>query len=44
MGFLVYQKVNYKVGKFNELFSSFPGPYVLKPVKGAAKKRCKFCR
>ena len=41
-GLSCLSKVNYKVGKFNELFSSFPRPYVLKPVKGAAKKGVNF--
>ena len=35
-------KVNYKVGRLNELRSSFARPYVLKPIKGAAKKGVNF--
>ena len=31
-------KVNYKIGKSQEILSTFPIPYVLKPIKGAAKK------
>lgn len=30
--------VDYKLGKLEEILSSFPRPYVLKPVTGAAKK------
>lgn len=30
--------VSYKVGKLEEILSTFPRPYVLKPVTGAAKK------
>ena len=31
-------KVNYIVGKSQEIISSFPLPYVLKPINGAGKK------
>ena len=31
-------KVNFEIGKSQEILSTFPVPYVLKPIKGAAKK------
>lgn len=34
--------VDYKIGKVNEILSTFPTPYVLKPIKGASKKGVNF--
>ena len=34
--------VNYKLGKFEEILSTFPRPYVLKPITGAAKRGVNF--
>lgn len=34
--------VKYEVGKFHDILSAFPPPYVLKPLKGAAKKGVNF--
>ena len=34
--------VNYRIGKANEILYTFPVPYVLKPIKGAAKKGVNF--
>ncbi|MBQ2857750.1 MAG: ATP-grasp domain-containing protein [Bacteroidaceae bacterium] len=34
--------VEYKIGKINEILSTFPTPYVLKPIKGASKKGVNF--
>lgn len=34
--------VAYKIGKVNEILSTFPTPYVLKPIKGASKKGVNF--
>lgn len=35
-------KVNYVVGKYEEIMASFSPPYVLKPIIGAAKKGVNF--
>lgn len=35
-------KVNYIIGKGQEIMSSFPLPYVLKPINGAGKKGVNF--
>lgn len=35
-------KVNYRMGLLDDIVSSFPIPYVLKPIKGAAKKGVNF--
>lgn len=34
--------VKYRTGKANDILSTFPTPYVLKPIKGAAKKGVNF--
>lgn len=36
------EKVKLEVGKYDSLFLTFPRPFVLKPVKGAAKKGVNF--
>lgn len=35
-------KVSYTIGQVHEILSTFPTPYVLKPIKGAAKKGVNF--
>lgn len=35
-------QVKFEVGSFDSIVSSFPRPYVLKPIKGAAKKGVNF--
>lgn len=35
-------RVKYRVGKANEILSTFPTPYVLKPIRGASKKGVNF--